>query len=312
MTNSAGGYRWTAVFDAGRFSEFFDGVETSEHEAAIAAVRQARLIRAARRADFAPYFTIKVGTGPSEMHGLTMPMADLDLDDQALASQIRAGAAERRVRDQSLQEAIEAAANRGPTTSPTASSSVNDQMSRIGRAVRANTASTLTGRLPTSAVHAAQTDGNPWPEELVEFFTAEKPAGRLTPYGAFFEADEMLSARTRLIESRDQMQRLLDYPDPVDLAEWSNEPAGSPTYAFLGAFIPIAGDDREYMIVDLRDGDLRGSVSVYQREGDVSGPTWVSVSAMLSDLAESLESGTAFDGVWIPSFAGATLNWDAP
>ncbi|WP_206509771.1 hypothetical protein [Rhodococcus sp. KRD197] len=115
---------WTVVFDAGRFSEYFDGVAQGEGEAIVAAIQLARLVRDAREADFAPYLSIRFGTGPADMHGSTMPMTDLDLDDETLAGQLRIGAAAERARGQSLREAMVAAEQRGPTTSPTVATSV--------------------------------------------------------------------------------------------------------------------------------------------------------------------------------------------
>jgi hypothetical protein len=64
------------VFDKGRFSEFFDGTEATKRDAA---VRRARFVRDARVGQFVPYFSMKVGPGPGDMYGLTLPMTDLDL-----------------------------------------------------------------------------------------------------------------------------------------------------------------------------------------------------------------------------------------
>lgn len=313
MVERTNGCRWTVVFDAGRFSEFFDGSGMTERDAVSAALRQARIVRAARHAELAPYFTIKVGTGPGDMRGLTMPMTDLDLDDDALIDQIVAGAALELAREQALNDAMEAAKDRGPTRSATASSSVLDEMNRVRRVIDAFDMARGSRTVNAHAIAAARlSDNHEWPDELAEFFTVDKPSGRVTPYGALYEVDEMITARGQLMETRVEMQKMLGYPEPAHLTEWSREPAGSPVDAFLDAFVPIAGDDKEFMIVDLRDGDLHGSVSVYQREGDISGPGWISISAMLADLADSFETGVAFESIWIPTFSDMLLSWDAP
>ena len=257
MVELASGYRWTVVFDAGRFSEFFDGSGMTERDTVSAALRQARFVRAARQAELAPYLTIKVGTGPGVMRGLTMPMTDLDLDDDALIDQIVAGAADELARQQALNDAMEAAKDRGPTRSATPSSSVLDEMNRFRRAINAIDIASVSPTVNANAIAAARlSDNYEWPDELAEFFSVDKPSGRVTPYGALYEVHEMITTRGQLIETRIEVQEMLGHPEPILLTQWSREPAGSPVDAFLDAFVPIAGDDKEFVIVDLRDGDL--------------------------------------------------------
>ncbi|SNT40131.1 hypothetical protein [Rhodococcoides kyotonense] len=305
-------YRWTVVFDTGRFSEFFDGYEASQVAATTAAVDCARRVRDARGRDFALHLRIQIETGgPGDKFGLSMALVDLDLDDEDLIARVDAGAAEESARAKSLQNAVQAAKNLGPTASPTEPSSVAVQLDRLRHALGSIGAPVNRGE--TVAIEKARlVDAYTWPDELIEFLAAGKPAARLTPYGGLYALGDAVTAREYLIESRDYLRTQLDYPELEHFAQWSSEPAGSPTSAFLDGFVPIAGDDSEYVIVDLRDGDLHGCVGVYQREGDVSGPTWVSISAMLSDLADSLESGEAFDRVWIPEVSESNVTWDAP
>ncbi|MFE1592384.1 hypothetical protein [Nocardia sp. NPDC058705] len=42
---------------------------------------------------------------------------------------------------------------------------------------------------------------------------------------------------------------------------------------------------------------------------DDAGPRWASLSAMLADLAHSLETGTPFDQHWTPAVESGELNW---
>ncbi|MFJ8976419.1 SMI1/KNR4 family protein [Streptomyces sp. NPDC102282] len=97
---------------------------------------------------------------------------------------------------------------------------------------------------------------------------------------------------------------------PVDLAEaletreiWlevaeeegpSFDADGAPEPRFLPSFLPIATDPGgDGLVVDLRPGDSRGAVHLWDHETWVLGvPLWSSVAAMLRDIATALESGT--------------------
>ncbi|MFC8933840.1 hypothetical protein ACFT1A_17345 [Rhodococcus sp. NPDC057135] len=55
------------------------------------------------------------------------------------------------------------------------------------------------------------------------------------------------------------------------------------------------------MFVDTGPGDLYGCVTEFDNfAADDAGPRWVSLSAMLADLADSLETGSTFDEYWKP------------
>jgi cell wall assembly regulator SMI1 len=86
--------------------------------------------------------------------------------------------------------------------------------------------------------------------------------------------------------------------------------AGQSVLAFLPDFVPIAGDGcGNTLFVDLRPGSEHGCVSEFEAEDGMSGPTWPSVTRMLEDLADSLESGRECDG-WLPSVEEGELSWD--
>lgn len=44
-------------------------------------------------------------------------------------------------------------------------------------------------------------------------------------------------------------------------------------------------------------------------DADDAGPRWVSLSAMLTDLADSLETGSKFDKYWKPTVVEGQLEW---
>lgn len=75
--------------------------------------------------------------------------------------------------------------------------------------------------------------------------------------------------------------------------------AGETAYTYLPEFIPSAGRDGNLLVVDVRPGDLHGCITESDKvDTDAAGPRWVSLSAMLTDLANSLETGASFDGRW--------------
>jgi cell wall assembly regulator SMI1 len=86
--------------------------------------------------------------------------------------------------------------------------------------------------------------------------------------------------------------------------------AGEMAFTFLPEFVPI-GDDGcgNSLFVDLRPGPLHGCVTEFSAEDPTGDPSWPSVSGMLEDLADSLESGAECDG-WTPSVVEGELSWD--
>ena len=83
--------------------------------------------------------------------------------------------------------------------------------------------------------------------------------------------------------------------------DWNVEPsptAGQSAFVFLPHFVPIADNGcGETLFVDLRPGPLSGCVTPYlQGDADTHGPFWPSVSAMLEEVADSLESGVECAG----------------
>lgn len=71
-------------------------------------------------------------------------------------------------------------------------------------------------------------------------------------------------------------------------------PAGGDTTRFLPVFVPFAENGvGQNLVVDLRDGPARGCVARLNpgNGGLAGGPLWPGVGAMLTDVAQSLESG---------------------
>ena len=93
-------------------------------------------------------------------------------------------------------------------------------------------------------------------------------------------------------------------------ANASAQPAGTPAYSFIEEYIPFAGLDGYFWFVDTRPGPMHGCVTEYSRDSsDEDGPKWVSISAMLTDLADSLAGETVFDRMWLSSVTDGEIDW---
>lgn len=85
--------------------------------------------------------------------------------------------------------------------------------------------------------------------------------------------------------------------------------AGGEAGTFRPEFIPFAGRDGYLLVVDTRLGPMHGCVTEFDKvDADATGPRWVSVSALLTDLADSLETGSEFFGGWGPHVIGGQLD----
>lgn len=74
--------------------------------------------------------------------------------------------------------------------------------------------------------------------------------------------------------------------------------AGDPAGRFLPDFLPFADRDGNLLCVDTRPGPLHGRVTELDKVGavdsgaDEAGARWLSLSAMFTDLADSLYTGS--------------------
>ncbi|GIF16322.1 SMI1/KNR4 family protein [Actinoplanes teichomyceticus] len=73
--------------------------------------------------------------------------------------------------------------------------------------------------------------------------------------------------------------------------------AGEPSLPFLDLFLPIGTDGcGGYLYVDLRDGDLRGSVGWCNGEEAHDGAEWDSTAHLLAATAEAMTAGVPCKG----------------
>jgi cell wall assembly regulator SMI1 len=77
----------------------------------------------------------------------------------------------------------------------------------------------------------------------------------------------------------------------------SGEPAGEMSLPFLDLYLPIGTDGcGGYLFVDLREGDLRGSVGWCGGEETHDGAEWASTAHLLETAAEAMDAGVPCQG----------------
>lgn len=242
---------------------------------------------------------IQVGEESGWIYGLSDNPAE-----GALIQRVEAAFVEEAQRQQKLREDAEAAAARGPILSSTSPSSVDEQWTRIERwleAHRPGVADEIEGAELAQIESAEMVTGEEWPSELTALYGQVNGVSipALLPMHHFMSLDELLESRQGMVDAWGQF----DWAEP---GEFAGETAGT----FLPEFLPFAGLDSYYLFVDTRPGPLNGSVTEFADEGaDGAGPRWLSISAMLADLANSLETGEVFAwGMW-PVIVDGMLEW---
>jgi len=308
-------YSWTVIIDGSRYSSVFEGIEDSRGSAFSALLRSAREVHRARLPEHVGGLRLGVARGSAPDYLLWLPVTDLHNDDADLIERIESHAALEAEREQAWRRRIdEAAAATKPTARPTPPSSLAMQWNRLVQWARTNAPKAaqhaVAGASPDDISAAQPTTGLAWPAELAEFYRLEHPNARLTPRGRFFALEEMLAIRRTEIDDWVEFLRTQDDEEDQLAVQASNsEPAGSEAFAFLDAFVPLAGDDGDFYVVDTRPGPLHGCVSEFLREGD-SSMRWPSLADMVAELAQSLETGRPFADIWVPAVDDGSPVWD--
>ncbi|MFI5777090.1 hypothetical protein [Nocardia sp. NPDC051570] len=163
-----------------------------------------------------------------------------------------------------------------------------------------------------TAVAAAQQWGKLWPQELLELFThADGSQLQILPVHDLLPLDGSNDIRRLWLDTMTDLRER----HPEMAAAFNPEvsaamPAGTPAGIFLPQFVPIADLAATTLFIDTRPGELFGCVTEYTDEGaDDEGPLWISLAAMLTDLADSLETGTEFLR-YQPSAEAGELVWE--
>lgn len=194
--------------------------------------------------------------------------------------------------------------------SPTPAGSVTEQWDRIEQWLRAHLPEvTIIGASAGSIERAVEATEVTWPQELVDLLGHVNGFPReawvqLFPVHELFDLDRVVDERRLELEVWGELD------DDVGAEPLTESFAGEAAETFVPEFVPFAGRDGNLLFVDTRPGPLHGCVTEFDKVGaDDVGPRWVSVSALLTELADSLEHGTVFDGRWTPTVSEGRLEW---
>lgn len=193
---------------------------------------------------------------------------------------------------------------------PTPPGSVTEQFAATAEWLHDNLATMpLRGASAEQIERAMAATGRRWPAELREFFGLVNgiPAEQwvqLLPGDELFDLDRVVHERQLELDIWGPLSEEMGLETDPDAQ------AGDPTGTFLPEFIPFAGQDGYLLFVDTRPGDLHGCVSRFDKvDADDAGPSWRSLSAMLTDLTTSLRTGSTFDHSSAPTVVEGRLIW---
>ncbi|TFI44819.1 hypothetical protein E4P29_03400 [Rhodococcus sp. 1R11] len=98
--------------------------------------------------------------------------------------------------------------------------------------------------------------------------------------------------------------------DSASDGEAASRTAAVPAYGFIDDFVPLAERDAVALVVDVRQGELSGCVTVFDPvDADTNGPAFRSISALLEVLNDVLLRDSLFVG-GRPRFERGELSWD--
>lgn len=241
---------------------------------------------------------------------------DPELDDTRMRLRVEEALVERarRLDDSETRMRRYAAekAERGAVWHQTPPGSVTTQWSRILDWLNRNGIDaaevTRPGVDDTAITAAIDATGVAWPAELVELYRLTDGDDRSTlfPSEVLLPLSEVVKSHSMMVEIG---RRVAD--------EFGDDALRAPTaagevggWAFRPEFVPFAGLDGYWLVVDTRRGELHGCVTAFDKvEGDSDGPQWRSISAMLTDLADSLDTGCRFARWWRPTVTDGELTW---
>jgi cell wall assembly regulator SMI1 len=173
---------------------------------------------------------------------------------------------------------------------------LQDSWQRIDAWLRRHAPATSTALSPPdeSDVLALEAHlGYALPPEARQWFTTVHAPDDLTFAGQILPAQILLSARSA--QAASSLKRSIwDRPDdPIRemVAGTEEQPAGGMAWAWLPSFVPLSADGGGgCYFVDLRKGPATGCVKQFNRDdGALHPPVWTNLTALLADVAETLE-----------------------
>ncbi|WP_415975990.1 hypothetical protein [Rhodococcus sp. 077-4] len=188
--------------------------------------------------------------------------------------------------------------------------SVVEQWGRIAQWLADNLSSvSIAGATDEQIQDAMRATGGLWPEELTSFFGLVNgfPPDK---WLALFPMHELFDLERVVHEHKLELDVWGEIDAEMGAEAQTGTSAGDCVGTYLPHFIPFAGADGYLLFVDARNGPLHGCVTEFEKvDADDAGPKWLSLSAMLTDLADSLHTGTAFDGRH-PTLIDGALRWE--
>ena len=143
--------------------------------------------------------------------------------------------------------------------------------------------------------------GHTWPDDLVAGLKVSDGADRAI-VAAVIPPSFIPSPIARIQADWHLMTGIgRDIADPDELTAFVAGEAGASSPYFLRSWVPIADDTSgNLLFVDLRPGELQGSVSCWWRDdGFHQQPIWSGVARMAVEIADALEGG-----LWVPDDTG--------
>ncbi|MDO1486954.1 Uncharacterised protein [Rhodococcus rhodochrous] len=174
------------------------------------------------------------------------------------------------------------------------------------------TASAISPPAEVSVLVTAETaTGRQWPTELRTWFglhngTNEgKPFAQILPSFEPLSLDRVSSAWTSMTTTWADMTQDLGGSALLD------EPAGTISFTYLPAYIPIAQNDQgDLLVVDTRAGEESGCVRDFAGEdADQSMMMWSSIDALIDEVASAVQHSEPCFG-WMPVVNDGTLDWE--
>ncbi|MFB8278903.1 hypothetical protein [Nocardia colli] len=125
------------------------------------------------------------------------------------------------------------------------------------------------------------------------------------PYGPILTVAQTMTCHHELTEQSIQMGEGFGYETS------ESRPAGEDELVFLRSFVPLTSDEQgEYLYADTRPGQWNGSIGTFDWESGTASRLWRSISALLTDIADSLEHNLALQTHYHPTIdQDGNLRW---
>ncbi|WP_138845898.1 SMI1/KNR4 family protein [Rhodococcus pyridinivorans] len=155
--------------------------------------------------------------------------------------------------------------------------------------------------------------GRRWPTELRAWFGLHNGTSEGKPFAQVLPSFEPLSLERVSSVWTSMTATWADMTDELGGTALLDEPAGTMSFTYLSAYIPIAENDQgDLLVVDTRAGEQHGCVRDFAGEdADQSMMVWSSIEALVGDVASAVERSEPCFG-WLPVVKNGALDWELP